>query len=130
MQRLIKVLKALSDETRLRILKILQEKDSLCVCEIMQALDISQTRASRNLGILKDAGFVTDRREGVWAHYSINRKKVNEYHHDIMRLLQRWLNDDETIKKDKERLKKVTRSNSKYRCVKPIIRRGERKWHG
>lgn len=130
MQRLIKVLKALSDETRLRILKILQEKDSLCVCEIMQALDISQTRASRNLGILKDAGFVTDRREGVWAYYSINRKKVNEYHHDIMRLLQRWLNDDETIKKDKERLKKVTRSNSKYRCVKPTIGRGERKWHG
>jgi len=65
MRELIKVLKALSDEVRLRILKILQERDELCVCEIMQALDISQTRASRNLGILRNAGIVTGRRGGV-----------------------------------------------------------------
>ncbi len=57
MQDLIKVMKALSDETRLRILKVLLEKEC-CVCEVMQALDISQSRTSRNLGILQDAGFL------------------------------------------------------------------------
>ena len=56
MQDFIKVMKALSDETRLRILKVLVEKEC-CVCEVMQALDISQSRASRNLGILLDTGF-------------------------------------------------------------------------
>ncbi|MCD6450954.1 MAG: winged helix-turn-helix transcriptional regulator [Acidobacteria bacterium] len=65
MRELIKVRRTLSDKVRLCILKILQEGDELCVCEIMQALDISQTRASRNLGILRNAGIVTGRRGGV-----------------------------------------------------------------
>jgi len=51
MREFIRVFKALSDETRLRMLKLLSEGE-LCVCEIMQAMEISQTRASRNLGIL------------------------------------------------------------------------------
>ncbi len=66
MRDLIKVLKAISDETRIRIMKVLLEKENLCVCEIMQALDVTQTRASKNLRILKEAGFVVDRREGSW----------------------------------------------------------------
>ena len=54
MRDLVKAMKALSDETRLRILKVLLEREC-CVCEIMQALDISQSRASWNLVILEDA---------------------------------------------------------------------------
>ena len=109
MRQLVKVFKALSDETRLRMFKILQNRDELCVCEIMQALNISQTRASRNLGILKDAGFITDRRDGLWVHYSINKEKINEYHLAINNLLKNWLNDEDIIKKDKERLKKANK---------------------
>ena len=60
MQEIVKTMKALSDETRLRILKILLEKEC-CVCEIMQALDIFQSRASRNLGILQNAGLLKTR---------------------------------------------------------------------
>jgi len=71
MQDLIKAMKALSDETRLRILKVLLEKEC-CVCEVMQALDISQSRASRSLGILQDTGFLRARRDGVWIVYSVN----------------------------------------------------------
>lgn len=109
MHQLIKVFKALSDETRLRILKILQERDELCVCEIMQALNISQSRASRNLGFLKDTGLVKDRRDGVWVYYSINHRKVNEYHESLNKLLKNWLNDEEIVKKDRERLKKTVK---------------------
>jgi len=120
MRELIKVLKALSDEVRLRILKILQEWEKLCVCEIMQALDISQTRTSRNLGILKDAGFVTDRREGVWIYYSINKRKINEYQSELIKLLSKWLNEEEVVQKDKERLERVMKLGLKYKCVKNV----------
>ena len=120
MRVLLKVLKALSDEVRLRILKVLQERDELCVCEIMEALDISQTRASRNLGILRDAGFVTDRREGFRIYYSINHRKINEYHYQLIKLLSKWLNEEEVIQKDKQRLKRVRRVSSNYRHLKGL----------
>ncbi len=114
MKSLVKVLKALGDETRLRILKILQEREELCVCEIMQALNISQTRASRNLGILEDAGFVKDRRKGLWVYYSINREKENEYHLVLSKLLKKWLNTERIIKEDRKRLKKAVRLSKNY----------------
>ena len=107
---LIKVFKSISDITRLRIIKILQEKDELCVCEIVQALDISQTRASRNLGILKNAGFVVDRRDGLWIYYSINKEMSNQYHMQINILIKDWLNNEKIVQKDKERLKKINKS--------------------
>ncbi|MDD5454412.1 MAG: metalloregulator ArsR/SmtB family transcription factor [Candidatus Ratteibacteria bacterium] len=113
MRQLIKVFKALSDETRLRILKILQERDELCVCEIMQALNISQTRASRNLGILKDAGFITDRRKGLWVFYCVNKEKTNEYHTAINKLAKNWLNDKEIIREDRKRLKRAVKLSAK-----------------
>ena len=120
MRVLLKVLKALSDEVRLRILKVLQERDELCVCEIMEALDISQTRASRNLGILRDAGFVTDRREGFRIYYSINHRKINEYHYQLIKLLSKWLNEEEVVQKDKKRLKRVMKLGLKDKCVKNV----------
>ena len=113
MRQVIKVFKALSDETRLRILKVLDERDELCVCEIMQALNISQSRASRNLGFLKDAGLVSDRRDGLWVHYSLNQEKVNRYHRALNELLKNWLNGEEIVKEDKERLEKAVKLGQK-----------------
>jgi len=62
--------KALSDETRLRILKLL-EHGELCVCDIVAALQMSQPKVSFHLAALKEAGLIRDRREGKWIHYSI-----------------------------------------------------------
>ncbi|MCK4905711.1 winged helix-turn-helix transcriptional regulator [bacterium] len=109
MRQLTKVFKAVSDETKLRILKILQERNEICVCEIMQALNISQSRASRNLGILQNAGFITDRRDGLWVFYSINKEKFNEHHIAINKLIKDWLNDEKIIQEDRKRLKKAVR---------------------
>jgi len=89
------------------MLKILQEKENLCVCEVVQALNISQTRASRNLGILEEAGFVVSERKGTWMHYSIN--KANEYCKSIEELLKGWLNKDTQIMEDRRRLSKAVR---------------------
>ena len=106
MKDVIKAMKALSDETRLRILYILLERD-FCVCEVMQALNISQSRASRNLGILEDAGFLKSRRDGVWMHYSINWQSANRHAISLAGLLRDFLISDEVPSQDRERLEKA-----------------------
>ena len=108
MQDLIKAMKALSDETRLRILNILLEREC-CVCEVMQALDISQSRASRNLGIIQDAGFLKARRNGAWVLYSVDWETANRYAISLAKLLKDFPIGDELLAIDKERLKKTVK---------------------
>ena len=108
MQDVVKAMKALSDETRLRILNILLEREC-CVCEVMQALDISQTRASRNLGILHDAGFLRMRKEGLWALYSIDQDGIKEYYSSLVETVRRSLENDEVAALDRKRLKTAER---------------------
>ena len=108
MQDLVKAIKALSDETRLRILNILLEKEC-CVCEVMQALDISQSRASRNLGIIRDAGFLKTRRDGTWILYSIDWDATNHYAVSLAKLVRDSAISSEALAKDRERLKKAER---------------------
>ena len=108
MQDLIKALKAVSDETRLRIMKVLLEREC-CVCEIMQALDISQSRASRNLGILQDAGFLKARRDGLWMVYSVDWQVVNRYATPLAKLLKGSLASNEVLAKDRKRLSRAVR---------------------
>ena len=108
MQNLIKAMKALSDETRLRILNTLLLREC-CVCEVMQALDISQSRASRNLGILQNAGFLKTRRDGLWIVYSIDWEATNRYATSLAKLLKDSPVSNDMLDKDKERLKHTVR---------------------
>ncbi|MFW6118435.1 MAG: ArsR/SmtB family transcription factor [Chloroflexota bacterium] len=108
MREAIKVFKALSDETRLRILNILLEREC-CVCEVMQALDISQTRASRNLAALYDAGFLKLRKDGFWSLYSIDRDEMNEYLGDLVQAATKALEGNTALERDRERLRKAVR---------------------
>jgi len=108
MQELIKATKALSDETRLRILNVLLDREC-CVCEVMQALDISQSRASRNLGILQDAGFLTARRDGAWIAYSIDWQTTNSHAASLAKLLRDSPISNELMTQDKERVKHAVR---------------------
>ncbi len=114
MRNLIKATKALSNETRLRILNLLLEREC-CVCEVMQALDISQTRASRNLGILQDAGFLRARRDGFWIVYSVDWQTTNHYATALAKLLKDSPISNKILVQDKERLKKTTRIGPGYR---------------
>ena len=108
MQELIIAMKALSDETRLRILNVLLEREC-CVCEVMQALDISQSRASRNLGIIQDAGFLKARRDGTWILYSVDWETANRYAISLAKLLRDSPLSNEVLTKDRERLKQAER---------------------
>jgi DNA-binding transcriptional ArsR family regulator len=75
----------------------------------MQALDISQSRASRNLGILQDAGFLKARRDGAWIIYSIDWQTANRYATSLTKLLKDSPLSNEVLKQDKERLKHAVR---------------------
>ena len=75
MKDLLQVYKALSDETRLRIIKLLEDGE-LCVCDIVAALDIIQPKISFHLGVLKEAGLVKDRRVGKWIHYRLDDSEI------------------------------------------------------
>ena len=108
MQDLIKAMKALSDETRLRILNVLLEREC-CVCEVMQALDISQSRASRNLVIIQSAGFLKARRDGAWMLYSMDWETANCYATSLTKLLKDYPFNAEVLTEDRKRLKKAVR---------------------
>jgi DNA-binding transcriptional ArsR family regulator len=70
-----KFFKALSDEKRLRILKLLRVKE-MCVCELMIALQLTQPNLSHHLRILENNGIIGSRREGKWVYYSLANSRV------------------------------------------------------
>ena len=108
MRELVKGFKALSDETRLRILNLLLEREC-CVCEVMQALDISQTRASRNLSVLYNAGLLKLRKDGLWSLYSVDQDGLKEYYSSLVEAVRKSLEDDEVAALDRKRLKTAER---------------------
>jgi ArsR family transcriptional regulator, arsenate/arsenite/antimonite-responsive transcriptional repressor len=75
MKDLTNIFKALSDETRLRIIKLL-EGGELCVCDIGAALGMIQPKVSFHLGVLKNSGLLKDRKQGKWVHYSLNESEL------------------------------------------------------
>ncbi len=108
MRTLIKATKALSDETRLRILNLLMERDC-CVCEVMQALRISQTRASRNLSMLYDAGFLDLKKEGQWSVYSLPREGMTPHLSTLVEAVRRGLEGNKMLGMDRTRLTEARR---------------------
>ena len=105
----LKIFKALSDPSRLRILKALQSK-ILCVCEIRELLGLSSSTVSKHLSILKEAGFILEERNGKWVNYMINSKPSDPRITSIISSLDYWIADEKTIIDDKKRIKNIDRS--------------------
>ena len=99
MRELLKVLKAVSDKNRLRILKMLEQKE-MCVCELSAALGVTQPSVSKHMSLLKEAGLVCDERNGQWIDYKLCNEKVNQYAPVILKQLKVWVNDDPCVKHD------------------------------
>ena len=116
-KELERALRALADETRLRMLNLLLEREC-CVCEVMQVLNISQTRASRNLSILFEAGFLKHRKEGLWAYYSIDRSALKDQLALLLEAVETGWKDSRTAIRDKESLQRTKRLGPRYcsRC--------------
>ncbi len=96
MKEFIKVMKALSDPNRVKILKLLQHR-SLCVCEMQAALGIAQPTVSNHLKVLEDAGFVTYRKDGLWVNYSLTDGDSSPYAASLLGNLKHWLREDPEV---------------------------------
>jgi len=105
---IVRIGKALSDRTRIRILAALGVKD-LCVCELTELVGPGQPAVSRHLGILRDAGLVEDVRDGKWVNYSLNVKSRDRRMARLLEMVSEWLPDDETLRKDALKVRKVSR---------------------
>jgi ArsR family transcriptional regulator, arsenate/arsenite/antimonite-responsive transcriptional repressor len=109
MRELVRACKAISAETRLRILNIVMVREC-SVSEVMQALQISQTRASRNLGALYDAGLLASRREGAWVLYSVDEEGLDGHSRELLAALQSMLAVDRVARQDVGRLAQAKRT--------------------
>ena len=96
MKQLIRVLKALGDPNRMRIVKMLMHRE-MCVCELAVAISVTQPSVSRHMKLLEDADLVEHRRDGLWINYRLNRAPQNPYAHALLGHLQNWLEEDPDI---------------------------------
>jgi ArsR family transcriptional regulator len=96
MKNFIKVMKALSDPNRVKILKMLQHK-VMCVCELQAALKLAQPTVSGHLKLLEESGLVYARKEGLWVNYHLTDGSANPYATDLLARLRTWLDQDPEI---------------------------------
>lgn len=98
--------KGLADPTRLRIVGLLLDRE-LCVCDLMAVLRLPQSTVSRHMIRLKSAGLVSDRRDGKWVHYHLERTALVD---DLRHLLKRHLIHDKQCKGDAAGLRRYART--------------------
>ena len=96
MKQLIRVLKALGDPNRMRIVKMLMHRE-MCVCELAVAISVTQPSVSRHMKLLEDADLVEHRRDGLWINYRLNEAPQNPYAKALLGHLQNWLEEDPDI---------------------------------
>jgi ArsR family transcriptional regulator len=113
-RELIAIARALSDPTRIRVMAALRNGE-LCVCELVDALDISQSSLSSHLQICREVGVVTTRKESRWIYYSLSAR-YEPLIETIFSELQ-TLGRDEQLRRDARRLKKRLQMRVGDRCV-------------
>jgi ArsR family transcriptional regulator, arsenate/arsenite/antimonite-responsive transcriptional repressor len=102
---LVQLMKALGDETRLRIAALLAHGE-LCVCHVQEALELSQPHVSRHFGILRSAGVVEARRQGNWIYYRLAEQKDPDRRRLLESVVASFAKRD-VLRRDVERLVKV-----------------------
>ncbi len=108
MRQFIKIMKALSDSNRVKIVKILQRK-SLCVCEIQAALGVSQPTVSSHLKVLQEAGLVGYQKDGLWVNYYVTNGESSPYAAALLGNLRHWLEEEPEIMKLFKNLPSISR---------------------
>ena len=111
MKRFVKVMKALSDPNRIKIIKMLQQKNNLCVCEIRAVLKLAQPTVSKHLKVLEDAELIVGSKEKLWVNYRLNTASPSPYGADMLRQLRQWLNEDSEMQKIFKILPAIDRNN-------------------
>ena len=110
MKAFLKVMKALSDPNRVKIIKMLQHK-IMCVCEMQAALKVSQPTVSKHLKLLEDAGLVNFHKDGIWVNYYLSDGTSSPYVATVLGNLRHWLEDDPRISELVEKLPTIRRED-------------------
>ncbi len=108
MKEFVKVMKALSDINRVKIVKLLQHK-MMCVCELRTALGVAQPTVSKHLKVLEHAGLVVSKKEGLWVNYYLSDGSASPYAASMLGNLRHWLGDDFGLKEIIEKLPGIRR---------------------
>ncbi|MFH1241960.1 MAG: metalloregulator ArsR/SmtB family transcription factor [Pseudomonadota bacterium] len=108
MKDFIKVMKALSDPNRVKIVKMLQHK-SMCVCELREAIQISQPAVSKHLKLLEEAGLVGFKKDGLWVNYHITYGSESPYVASLLGNMRHWLEENQEIADLVQRLPNIRR---------------------
>ena len=117
MRQAVKVFKALSDPTRLRILMLLLQRE-LCVCELVFTLKMEQSRISHQLRILRDADLVEDIRDGKWTNYRMLKKTKKDLIALFEKMLKENFSDSEEFEEDRKNLEICLKEEiRKRKCV-------------
>jgi ArsR family transcriptional regulator, arsenate/arsenite/antimonite-responsive transcriptional repressor len=106
---LVNVFKALSDPNRIRMVKMLEEKE-LCVCEIRSIIGLSNSTASKHLSILRNANLIVDSKEGKWVNFSLNDKADSPLVRGALKLMKSSFGDQEEILADRKAIRTVNRN--------------------
>ena len=106
MKKLEKIFKALGDQNRLRILKMLELRP-LCNCEVQEVLGLAPSTISKHLGLLRTAGLVEDKRQGKWVIYSLVTEEASPYNQPLLTLVEKWLDDEKQVNEDREIINKI-----------------------
>lgn len=107
----VSLIKALSDQTRLRLVSILLFNGETCVCRLAQALDEPDFKISRHLGVMRSAGLVRARRQGTWMYYRLVKPR-SIFEQACLEFLRTGMENNPTLKKDLQRLSKTSCSSS------------------
>jgi ArsR family transcriptional regulator, arsenate/arsenite/antimonite-responsive transcriptional repressor len=110
MNDFIKVMKALSDPARVKIIKMLQRRP-MCVCEIREALQIAQPSVSKHLKILENAGLIDHRKDGLWVEYFPADGGRSPYVASILGNLRHWMEDESDIKEILSKIPQIRRED-------------------
>jgi ArsR family transcriptional regulator, arsenate/arsenite/antimonite-responsive transcriptional repressor len=104
----VNVFRALSDPNRIRIVKMLGERE-LCMCEVREMLNLSNSTVSKHLTILRDANLLLDSKDGKWVNFRLNDKSEQKFVRSVITLIKNSFKDDEAVQEDLKKLHKVNR---------------------
>lgn len=102
-----RMFRAFTDETRMRILSVLVHSKELCVCDIMRVLNLPQSKVSRHLAYLREAGLVRHRKAGLWSYYSV-AEPASRFHRRLIGCLDGCFDEVPAMRKDRARLGRLS----------------------
>ncbi len=117
MKQFIKIMKALSDPNRVKIIKMLEVKE-LCVCEVQSILNLAQSTVSKHLKVLEDTELITYEKQGSWIIYRLSSNSIRKYNSTMLNHMRQWLNDESEIKELKKILPTAIRVPQKNNSTK------------